>query len=343
MKSLAAVGLGLVLAFAAVATQAALPTVDSQGQSLPTLAPMLREVNPAVVNIATYTQQETNNPLLNDPFFRHFFNLPEQQQRPQRAPRQRQQSAGSGVIVNAKGGVVITNHHVINGADDIVVHLNDGRSFPAELVGSDPEVDIFDREQVFIEQILTPLTARLPQLKIVLEHITTTEAVSFVREAGDNIAATITAHHLLFNRNHMLVGGIRPHYYCLPILKRNTHQQALIQAATSGSPKFFLGTDSAPHARNKKEAPCGCAGAYTAYAAMEMYTEAFEDAKALDKLEAFTSFFGADFYGLQRNSATVTLRKEEWRAPESLPFGSNTLIPLRAGDPLRWKLISPSL
>lgn len=208
---------------------------------------------------------------------------------------------------------------------------------------TDAAVDIFDREQAFIEQILTPLTARLPQLKIVLEHITTTEAVSFVREAGDNIAATITAHHLLFNRNHMLVGGIRPHYYCLPILKRNTHQQALIQAATSGSPKFFLGTDSAPHARNKKETPCGCAGAYTAYAALEMYTEAFDNAKALDKLEAFASFFGADFYGLQRNSTTVTLRKEEWRAPESLPFGSDTLIPLRAGDPLRWKLISPSL
>jgi dihydroorotase len=208
---------------------------------------------------------------------------------------------------------------------------------------TDAAVDIFDREQAFIEQILTPLTTRLPQLKIVLEHITTADAVSFVRETGDNIAATITAHHLLFNRNHMLVGGIRPHYYCLPVLKRNTHQQALIQAATSGNPKFFLGTDSAPHARDKKEAPCGCAGAYTAYAAMEMYTEAFEDAKALDKLEAFTSFFGADFYGLQRNSATVTLRKEEWRVPESLPFGGDTLIPLRAGEPLRWKLITPSL
>jgi dihydroorotase len=145
---------------------------------------------------------------------------------------------------------------------------------------------------------------------------------------------------LLFNRNHMLVGGIRPHYYCLPILKRNTHQQALIQAAISGNPRFFLGTDSAPHARNKKEAPCGCAGAYTAYAALEMYTEAFEDAGALDKLEAFASFFGADFYGLPRNSDTVTLRKEEWLVPEALPFGADTLVPLRAGENLRWKLIS---
>lgn len=208
---------------------------------------------------------------------------------------------------------------------------------------TDAAVDIFDRELAFIERILAPLNARLPQLKIVLEHITTADAVSFVRDTSANVAATITAHHLLFNRNHMLAGGIRPHYYCLPILKRNTHQQALIQAATSGSPKFFLGTDSAPHARNKKEAPCGCAGAYTAYAALEMYTEVFDDANALDKLEAFASFFGADFYGLPRNSSTVTLRKEEWQTPEALPFGSDTLIPLRAGDTLRWKLISPSL
>lgn len=208
---------------------------------------------------------------------------------------------------------------------------------------TDAAIDIFDREQVFIERVLMPLNARIPQLKVVLEHITTADAVAYVREAGANVAATITAHHLLFNRNHMLVGGIRPHYYCLPILKRSTHQQALIQAATSGNPKFFLGTDSAPHARNKKEAPCGCAGAYTAYAALEMYAEAFENAQALDKLEAFASFFGADFYGLPRNTATVTLRKEEWCAPQSLPFGSDTLIPLQAGDTLRWKLVSPSL
>jgi dihydroorotase len=205
---------------------------------------------------------------------------------------------------------------------------------------TDAAVDIFDREKTFIDRILEPLHTRLPQLKIVLEHITTADATSFVNAAGANVAATITAHHLLFNRNHMLVGGIRPHYYCLPILKRNTHQQALIQAAISGNPRFFLGTDSAPHARNKKEAPCGCAGAYTAYAALEMYTEAFEDAGALDKLEAFASFFGADFYGLPRNSDTVTLRKEEWLVPEALPFGADTLVPLRAGENLRWKLIS---
>jgi dihydroorotase len=208
---------------------------------------------------------------------------------------------------------------------------------------TDAAIDIFDREQVFIERILAPLHARLPQLKIVLEHITTGDAVSFVRDAGATIAATITAHHLLFNRNHMLVGGIRPHYYCLPILKRSAHQQALIEAATSGSPRFFLGTDSAPHARAKKEAPCGCAGAYTAYAALEMYAEAFDDARALDKLEGFASFFGADFYGLPRNQDTVTLRKQEWRAPESLPFGEDTLVPLRAGENLRWKLDSSTV
>ena len=208
---------------------------------------------------------------------------------------------------------------------------------------TDAAIDIFDREQAFIERILTPLHARLPQLKIVLEHITTRDAASFVSEAGPNVAATITAHHLLFNRNHMLVGGIRPHYYCLPILKRNSHQKALIQAATSGDPKFFLGTDSAPHARSKKEAPCGCAGAYTAYAALEMYAEAFDAAGALDKLEGFASFFGPDFYGLPRNSGTVTLRKQEWRAPEALPFGDDTLIPLRAGESLHWQLDSSSL
>lgn len=205
---------------------------------------------------------------------------------------------------------------------------------------TDAAVDIFDREKAFIDRVLAPLHTRLPQLKTILEHITTADAATFVREAGANVAATITAHHLLFNRNHMLVGGIRPHYYCLPILKRNTHQQALIQAATSGNSKFFLGTDSAPHARSKKEAPCGCAGAYTAYAALEMYAEAFEDAGALDKLEGFASFFGADFYGLPRNSDKVTLLKEEWRAPEALPFGADALIPLRAGESLRWKLIS---
>lgn len=201
------------------------------------------------------------------------------------------------------------------------------------------DVDIFDREQVFIDRILMPLRQRLPDLKIVLEHITTAGAVDFVKDAGPKTAATITAHHLLFNRNHMLVGGIRPHYYCLPVLKRATHQQALIQAAISGNPKFFMGTDSAPHALHKKEAACGCAGAYTAHAALELYAEAFEAANALPKLEPFASFFGPDFYGLPRNEGTVTLVKENWQIPESLPFGVDRIVPLRAGETLQWRLI----
>ena len=202
------------------------------------------------------------------------------------------------------------------------------------------DVDIFDRESVFLTTVLAPLLARVPNLRVVLEHITTADAVEFVMQAGDNIASTITAHHLLYNRNHMLAGGIRPHYYCLPILKRNTHQDALIAAATSGSPKFFLGTDSAPHSRNKKEAPCGCAGAYTAHAALALYAEAFEAAGALDKLEAFASFFGPDFYGLARNSETVTLEKRSWQLPDTLPYCGETLVPLRAGETLSWQLIT---
>lgn len=200
------------------------------------------------------------------------------------------------------------------------------------------DVDIFDREAVFLLQVLAPLMARVPKLRVVLEHITTTDAVTFVEQGGDNIAATITAHHLLFNRNHMLAGGIRPHYYCLPVLKRNTHQQALIKAATSGSPKFFLGTDSAPHARHKKEAACGCAGAYTANAALALYAEVFEQADALDRLEGFASFFGPDYYRLPRNTTTVTLVKEAWQVPLSLSYCEDTLIPVRAGETLSWRL-----
>lgn len=202
---------------------------------------------------------------------------------------------------------------------------------------TDSSIDIFDREKVFLEKIFSRLVADFPGLKMVLEHITTRDSAEFVSEAPATIAATITAHHLLYNRNHMLVGGIRPHYYCLPILKRNTHQQALIAAATSGNPKFFLGTDSAPHAQNKKEAACGCAGSYTAYAAIELYAEVFEDAGALDKLEAFASHFGADFYQLPRNTDTITLIKRDWQMPASLPMGDQTLIPLRAGETLRWQ------
>ena len=200
-------------------------------------------------------------------------------------------------------------------------------------------IDIFDREKVFIDTILMPLTQRFPKLKIVLEHITTQDAVQFVQQAGDNIGATITAHHLLFNRNHMLVGGIRPHYYCLPILKRQTHQQALLDAATSGSSKFFLGTDSAPHAIHAKEAACGCAGSYTAHAAIELYAEAFEHMNALDKLEGFASFYGADFYGLPRNTDTITLVKEEWQVPDNYAFGQSVVVPIRAGDKIAWRVL----
>lgn len=204
---------------------------------------------------------------------------------------------------------------------------------------TDGDIDIFDRETVFIERHLTPIVARFPQLKLVLEHITTADAVDFVEQAGDSLAATITAHHLLYNRNHMLVGGIRPHYYCLPILKRNVHQQALLRAATSGNPKFFLGTDSAPHATSAKETHCGCAGCYTAHAALEFYATAFEGVGALDRLEAFASFFGADFYGLPRNTDSVILRREEWQLPDSRPLGPLGLTPLGAGELMQWQVI----
>jgi dihydroorotase len=205
---------------------------------------------------------------------------------------------------------------------------------------TDPEIDIFDREKVFIERHLVDLTQRFPSLKIVMEHITTADAVEFVKNSHANVAATITAHHLLYNRNDMLVGGIRPHYYCLPILKRNRHQQALLEAATSGNPKFFLGTDSAPHVVDAKETACGCAGCYTAPAALEMYAEAFESMNALDKLEDFASHFGPDFYGLPRNQETVTLNKEEWQLPESITLGDNQVVPLRAGETLSWRLLT---
>jgi dihydroorotase len=203
---------------------------------------------------------------------------------------------------------------------------------------TDPEVDIFDREAVFIERVLQPLISDLPELSVVFEHITTREAAQFVSAAPENIAATITAHHLLYNRNAMLSGGIRPHYYCLPILKRETHREELVKAATGGSKKFFLGTDSAPHAQHTKEIGCGCAGCYTAHAAIELYAEAFEQVGALDKLEGFASFYGADFYGLPRNGQSITLRKEEWQVPETIEFGEHRLVPLRAGAMLKWKL-----
>jgi len=203
---------------------------------------------------------------------------------------------------------------------------------------TDGDIDIFDREKVFIDRTLKQLAKDFPALKMVLEHITTKEAVDFVSESQANIAASITAHHLLFNRNHMLVGGIKPHFYCLPILKRNTHQNALIEAATSGKSQFFLGTDSAPHAQSAKENACGCAGAYTAFAAIELYAEAFEQAGALGKLEGFASHFGPDFYGLPRNSDTITLVREDWQVPTTLALGDKPLVPLCAGETLHWQV-----
>jgi dihydroorotase len=205
---------------------------------------------------------------------------------------------------------------------------------------TDPEIDVFDREKVFIDRVMRPLLARYPSLRVVFEHITTQDAAEFVTDSGPNIAATITAHHLLYNRNALFVGGVRPHYYCLPVLKRETHRRALVSAATSGSPKFFLGTDSAPHARGAKEAACGCAGCYTACAALELYAEAFEAAGALDRLEAFASFNGPDFYRLPRNTEKVTLVRQNWTMPEAFGYvEGDTLLPLRAGEVLRWKIL----
>ena len=204
---------------------------------------------------------------------------------------------------------------------------------------TDPDIDVFEREQTFIEETLGPLVERFPSLKLVLEHITTREAVQYVEVTGANVAATITAHHLLMNRNALFQGGIRPHHYCLPVLKREDHREALVDAATSGNPKFFLGTDSAPHARGAKEAACGCAGIYTAHAALELYAIAFEEAGALDRLEGFASRFGAQFYDLPQNTGTVTLVREDWTVPETLPFGAGKLVPLRAGEVMPWKLL----
>lgn len=203
---------------------------------------------------------------------------------------------------------------------------------------TDSHIDIFDREKEFIDQILKPLTARFPTLKIVLEHITTAHAVEFVRSSAGQVGATITAHHLLYNRSDMLAGGIRPHLYCLPILKRDIHQQALIQAATSGDPRFFLGTDSAPHIRGLKENACGCAGSYTAFAALELYADVFERAGALDRLEGFASHFGPDFYGLPRNKRRIRLEKSPWTVPADYAFGPERVVPLRAGEQLQWRV-----
>ena len=207
---------------------------------------------------------------------------------------------------------------------------------------TDSTVDVFDRETVFIERHLIPLVKTFPGLRVVLEHVTTRDGVAFVEQAGPNMAATITAHHLLLNRNAMFAGGLRPHVYCLPVLKREVHRTALVKAATGGNPKYFLGTDSAPHGRRTKEADCGCAGIYTAHSALELYAEAFEAAGALDRLEAFASFHGADFYRLPRNTDKVTLARAPWMVPRELVFGDDVLVPMRAGEALTWKLTDPA-
>ena len=204
---------------------------------------------------------------------------------------------------------------------------------------TDAEVDVFDREKVFIDRHMAPLIARFPGLRVVFEHITTRDAAQFVAEAPATVGATITVHHLLMNRNALFTGGMRPHHYCLPVLKREEHRQALLAAAVSGNPKFFLGTDSAPHAKSAKESACGCAGMYTAHAAIELYAEAFEAAGALERLEAFASFHGADFYGLPRNADSITLEKQSWTVPDALPLADDVVVPLRAGSQVHWRLL----
>lgn len=204
---------------------------------------------------------------------------------------------------------------------------------------TDPEVDLFDRERVFVERVLAPLVARHAGLKVVLEHVTTLEAAEFVMSAPPRVAATLTAHHLLLSRNALFAGGVRPHHFCLPVLKREAHRRALLRAATSGDPRFFLGTDSAPHARHTKEAACGCAGIYTAHAGIELYAEVFAASGALERLEGFASRHGAQFYGLPVNEETITLMEESWTVPPDLPFGADRLVPLRAGEKVKWKLV----
>jgi dihydroorotase len=223
---------------------------------------------------------------------------------------------------------------------DAVLEAMQGAGLPLLVHGevTDAEVDVFDREAVFVDRTLGALVKRFPKLKIVVEHITTHEAMAFVERAPETVAATITPQHLLLNRNALFSGGIRPHHYCLPVLKRETHRRALVKAATSGSPKFFLGTDTAPHAKDTKENDCGCAGVYSAHAALELYAEAFEAAGALDRLEGFASHFGADFYGLPRNTAKVTLERTAWNVPAEFPFGDATVVPLRAGQSIAWRM-----
>lgn len=240
----------------------------------------------------------------------------------------------AGATTNSDAGVTD-----IRRCDDAIAALQEA-GIPLLVHGEDtsPEIDVFDREKVFIERTLIPLTERFPDLKIVFEHITTRDAAEFVAQAGDNIGATITPQHLMFNRNAMFKGGLQPHYYCLPVLKRDIHQQALLEVIRSGNRKFFLGTDSAPHGKTRKETSCGCAGIFSAHAAIELYASIFEQAGVLDKLEAFASFNGPDFYGLERNKDKITLLREPWTVPDSYDLGDDVLVPLLAGQELNWKL-----
>ena len=261
------------------------------------------------------------------------------------SPAEIEQAKASGFVHAMKYYPAGATTNSENGVTDLkrvypVIAAMEKHDLPLLLHGevTDAAVDVFDREQVFIERHLAPLARAFPKLRIVFEHVTTKEALAFVEQAPDLIAATITAHHLMLNRNAMFVGGFRPHAYCLPVLKREVHRVALVKAATSGNPKFFLGTDSAPHGRRMKEAGCGCAGIYTAHAALELYAEVFEAAGALERLEAFASFYGADFYRLPRNRQTVTLAKESWNVPAELALGEDRLVPMRAGQAVAWKL-----
>ncbi|QHE91083.1 dihydroorotase [Pandoraea fibrosis] len=240
----------------------------------------------------------------------------------------------AGATTNSDAGV--TDLAKCRGALEAMQEVGMPLLVHGEVTSSD--IDIFDREKIFIDRVMSPLRRDFPGLKVVFEHITTKDAAEYVAQADGPIAATITAHHLLYNRNAIFTGGIRPHYYCLPVLKRETHREALVKAATSGSPRFFLGTDSAPHARGVKEAACGCAGCYTALHAVELYAEAFDKADALDKFEGFASFHGPDFYELPRNADKITLVREDWELPAELPMGDETVVPLRAGEVIGWKL-----
>ncbi|MCC7547215.1 MAG: dihydroorotase [Burkholderiales bacterium] len=240
----------------------------------------------------------------------------------------------AGATTNSDSGVT----DIVRCADTLEAMAEAGMPLLVHGEVTDPQVDVFDRERVFLERTLGALVQRLPRLRIVLEHITTAEAAAFVRAAPENVAATITAHHLLLNRNAIFQGGVRPHHYCLPVLKRERHRQALVEAAISGSPKFFLGTDSAPHARHTKENDCGCAGVYTAHAGIELYAEAFDAAGALDRLEGFASLHGADFYGLPRNTRRIVLERRPWSVPQEYAYGEHRLVPMRAGGDIGWAI-----